>query len=187
MQEFIDFCVELFPCISPYTAERVKEAIGNYQSLSSERPFTTTENMDEILQGDIFSEMPFLFYDENGQLHQIYLRAQLLSNSCDIVRDDKLIFVGVLPDDFKKEDKQALEGIRKNIKYGHFCIPTLTGQEYITDFSLVMSYPRQVFERFIQQNKVRKIASLTQFGYYFLLTKLTIFLLRPESNEVIRT
>ncbi len=190
MQEFVDFCVDLFPNISPYHAENVKEVIGKtleeYNSISEKYPFLTTYNNQEITQGDIFSKIPFVYVTEDGQPQTACFRAQLLSNSCDIVRDDRLVFAAILPDEFEFKSKNFLDDVRKNIKYGYYCVPASNHKEYIIDFSLVASYPRRLFERFVSENKVHKIASLTNFGYYFFLTKLTIFYMRPESKEVVR-
>lgn len=56
--EFIDFCQELFPSINPYTKEQAKKAMQQFEGKYGPVLSKTCSTFD-LLQGDIFTEIPF--------------------------------------------------------------------------------------------------------------------------------
>lgn len=59
----------------------------------------------------------------------------------------------------------------------------MLSDEYV-DFEMINTISRDAFNRFLDTNKVRRIASLTLVGYYMFICKLSIFFMRPEDVEV---
>lgn len=61
LEEFIDFCTEVFPSINPYTVENVKSAMAQFQHEGKTFSVCRSSPLDYLAQGDIFSELPFTF------------------------------------------------------------------------------------------------------------------------------
>ena len=183
ISEFITFCESLFPSISPYTAEQARKAMDQFESVNG-NALTKKYNDNELYQGDIFSEIPFFYYGDDGGLNQIRCKAQLLSNTCDSVRDKNLLFAAVLTMDDFNENKGLVSAIRANKKYNTFYLPDQVLANEFVDFEMINFIPRDVFLELLKQKKVTRIASLNQIGYYMLICKLTVFFMRPEDTEV---
>lgn len=183
LKEFITFCEELFPSINPYTAEQARKAMDQFEN-SRGNTLTKIYDDNDLYQGDIFTEIPFFYYDEKGALNLIKCKAQLLSNTCDSVRDKFLLFAAVHEIDDFKENKGLVSAIRENKKYNAFYIPDKALADEFVDFEIINSYPRETFLKLLEEKKVSRIASLSQIGYYMLICKLTVFFMRPEDKEV---
>lgn len=182
MKEFIDFCEKIFCSISPYEAESVKKEIKKYEKLNGYVPCTTIVSDELLLQGDIFSELPYYKVDINsGGFKLLKTKVQLLSNTCDATRDNYILFAPVLPID--SIDERQLISVKNNTVYNYMYIYDKIISEYVIDYSLVFSYPRKIFEDYISQKKITKITSLSAIGYRLFLVKLTAFLMRPEDIE----
>lgn len=181
--EFIDFCHQIFPHIDPYTKEQAKIAMQQFEGIS--RPsLTKIESEPDLYQGDIFSEIPFFYYDKDGQQRLIRRKAQLLSNTCDATRDDMLLFAALHPLKDFSGNISMVDNIKKNRKYSAFYLnDTILSDEYI-DFEMINTFSREAFNKLLQEKKVRRIASLTLVGYYMFICKLSIFFMRPEDVEV---
>lgn len=95
--EFIEFCKELFPSINPYTRDQAKRAMEQFENLYGNPKLVTHPKDGELYQGDIYTEIPFLYINEFGEQTCIMRKAQLLTNTCDAVRDDNLIFAAIHP------------------------------------------------------------------------------------------
>jgi len=182
--EFIDFCAELFPCINPYTREQAKKAMTQFEKTSVPALAKTSDSSSILEQGDIFSEIPFLYYDKDGAVKTIKRKAQLLSNTCDASRSDKLLFAALHPLKDIESNRSLMDGIVRNKKFSAFYLPDeLLEHEYV-DFELVNSIPRDVFHTLYDMQKVKRIATLTLVGYYMFICKMTVFYLRPEDSDV---
>ncbi len=110
----------------------------------------------------------------------------LLSNTCDATNDDSILLAPALPYEAFQDDPRLAQ-IRTNIVYSLFFlpnVPALNGR--IIDLSLIHSVARDFLVDNIQRGVVHRVSSLSQLGYYFLLSKLTVHLLRPETNEINR-
>lgn len=183
LSDFIDFCGKLFPSIDPYTKERAKRTMEQFESIRSPA-LIKIYNDNELYQGDIFTEIPFAFINEKGEYQTIICKAQLLSNSCDATRDDNLLFAAIHPLKDLGNNPSIIDGIKKNKRYASFYLKDPEMKDYFVDFELINTIPREVFLSLCEQNKVKRIASLSLVGYYMLLCKLTVFFMRPEDAEV---
>lgn len=181
--EFIEFCQKLFPSIDPYTAEQAKKAMLQFEGEHGPaltRSFTDTD----IWQGDVFSDMPFFFTDDDGQLRTMSCKAFLLSNTCDAVRDDNLLFAAMRPLSDFQENRSLIDGIKRNQRYSAFYLPdVILGDEFV-DFEMISTFSRKKFTELLEARKIRRLASLSQVGYYMFICKLTVFFMRPEDVEV---
>lgn len=180
---FLDYCSALFPSIDPYTKEGAKRALEQYKDSFQTDSLTLSTPSDVFLQGDIFTEMPFFYCDEDGEQSVLTLKAQLISNTCDATRDERVLFAGVFPlKEFESEGKGKLDAIKSNKTYKLFYIQGHE-EEYVIDFSLINSVPLSIFYRLIQEKHLKRIISLSQIGYFIFITKLTVFLMRPEDEN----
>lgn len=181
--EFIDFCQELFPCIDPYTREQAKLAMTQFEGVNG--PVLTKQyDSFDLFQGDIFSEIPFFYVNEAGQLKKVMRKAQLLSNTCDASRDDLLLFAAIHPLSDYSDKPSMVDTIMKNKKFNAFYLPDHRLQNEYIDFELICSMPRTAFLKLCEIGKVNRIASLNLVGYYMFLCKMTVFFMRPEDEIV---
>ena len=182
--EFIDFCKELFPSISPYTRDQAKRAMEQFENLYGNPKLVAHPKDAELYQGDIYTEIPFLYTNENGEQTCIMRKAQLLTNTCDAVRDVNLIFAAIHPcEEFSKTAKD-LVSIKGNHTFRLFYIPDPETQDLLIDFSLLTTLSRNTFLSLLQKGIVHRIAALSQIGYYMFICKLTVFFMRPEDVQV---
>ena len=182
--EFIDFCKELFPSISPYTRDQAKRAMEQFENLYGNPKLVAHPKDAELYQGDIYTEITFLYTNENGEQTCIMRKAQLLTNTCDAVRDDNLIFAAIHPcEEFSKTAKD-LVSIKGNHTFRLFYIPDPETQDLLIDFSLLTTLSRNTFLSLLQKGIVHRIAALSQIGYYMFICKLTVFFMRPEDVQV---
>ena len=182
--EFIEFCKELFPSINPYTRDQAKRAMEQFENLYGNPKLVTHPKDGELYQGDIYTEIPFLYINEFGEQTCIMRKAQLLTNTCDAVRDDNLIFAAIHPcEEFSKEQKD-LTSIKRNRSFRLFYIPDPETKDLLIDFSLLTTLSRTTFQSLLQKGMVHRVAALSQIGYYMFICKLTVFFMRPEDAQV---
>lgn len=180
ISEFFNFVQELFPSISPYTKESVKKAIEQFNVDSLE--WFMPSIIDNLSQGDIIDCLPFSFIDENGNEIINLLKGIVLSNSCDIDNHDYIVIAPLfeIKDVLKNED--SINKLRKNQHYDKMCFTNSYLDNMFVDFSKSSSFNTNLVKKLIN-GKTKVQYSLNQYGYYLLLTKLTIYFLRPEDKE----
>lgn len=179
IKELIQFTAELFPSISPYTKENVNKAIEqfDYERLEWFRPTP----IHYLSQGDIIEKIPFTFIDENGKKDTILTKGIILSNTCDASRDDYIVIAPLIEYDKVLDDNQK-KIARANKYYDKMCFTNSQLDGYFIDFTRATSFNRNLLLKLLE-NKTNIEYSLNQYGYYLLLTKLTIYFMRPEDKE----
>lgn len=183
LPEFIEFCQKLFPCIDPYTAEQAKVAMRQFDGDKGPSLVIPAPSLD-YCQGDIYTEIPFYYTSKTGELRVIKRKAQLLSNTCDASRDDRLLFAAVHPLNDLADNASLVDAIRRNLRFSAFYLPDNIMEDEYVDFELINAMSREMFDKLCKTGKVRRIASLTQVGYFMLICKLTVFFMRPEDAQV---
>ncbi len=181
ISEFVSFVEELFPSITPYTKEQVRQAIRQFEQSGQQYKYCMHEPVSYLAQGDIVDALPFIKYDEKGNQSLLKTKGILLSNTCDAENDDVVVFAPLLPIDKIKLERSV---VTSNLIYRFLYIPDSNLLDYVVDMSLINSFSKNLIETGIVQNKLNKVASLNQFGYYLFLCKLTVHLMRPEDREV---
>ena len=182
--DFIDFCHKLFPSIDPYTKEQAKKCMKQFEDANGALLTNRFNKELDLTQGDIFSEIPFIYIDQNGKQKMIRRKAQLLSNTCDAVRDSTLIFAALHPYEEFAGNKPMVEGIKQNQRYSTLYLSDCPVSDEFVDLEMINTFSRETFIKLLEMGKVRRIASLTLVGYYLFLCKLTVFFMRPEDVEV---
>ncbi len=181
MHEYIDFVESMFPSIDPYKAEEVKKTIKQFEDSGEKYQSFLYTPFNYLAQGDIIGEIPFTRIDKNGMQRENYSKGLLLSNTCDAENDDTLIFAPLLPVEKLKIDKNT---IKKNTIYDLIYFPDYKMDDYVVDLSIINTYSTKLINKLLEQDKIKKTASLSDFGYYLFLSKLTIHFMRPEDTKV---
>ena len=183
IDKFVDFCTEIFPSISPYKVNNLKKALDQFNREGQTFDFCCSTSLEYLAQGDIFSDLPFIVLDENNQYNVVYRKGMLLSNTCDASRNDTLIFAALQSiTDFEKS-QQTMDDIKNNRVTQFMYIPCSHIENEVIDFGLINTFPRKFINDAYSLNKINKICSLNDYGFYILLSKITIFFCRRQDAE----
>lgn len=180
---FIEFTQELFPSISPYTAENVKKSLDQFKAEGKTLNAFCNKPLVYNAQGDIFDNVKFPYIDDNGNIGIYETEAMLLSNTCDAQRNQYLNFAAIFNINEFDFDESTMFEIKNNKVYNFLYFPDNQMYDKIVDFSQIVSVPLEIFNKMAEHQKNKKLLSLSQFGYYLFLCKLTIFFMRPEDKE----
>lgn len=179
IKELVEFVTELFPSISPYTKESVMNAIEQFKYENIEWFMPNT--LDNLAQGDIIEKLPFSFSDEDGNTSVILTKGIVLSNTCDVENDENIIIAPLF--DYRGIlDSSQMYIVRSNKYYDKMCFTNSQLDNYFIDFSKATTFNKKLILKLIKL-KTDRIYSLNQYGYYLLLTKLTIHFMRPEDKD----
>jgi len=182
-EEFIDFVKEIYPNIEPFTAEKAKSAIRQFKLFGRDIPYFRSTPFDFLTQGDIIEPLSFIRFDRTTGNTKILknAKAMLISNTCDAENDDDILFAAFFEINKVRVDKKtALSNTYSRL----FSFPHSDLSEFMVDFSVINSYPRSYIQKRIDENKIKKLKSFTQTGYYMFLCKLSVYLMRREDSEV---
>ena len=104
----------------------------------------------------------------------------ILSNICDISRDDYIIIAPLIEYDSILDRNQKMT-VKANKYYDKMCFTNSQLDGYFIDFTRAAIFNRKLLLRLLE-DKTNVEYSLNQYGYYLLLTKLTIYFMRPEDE-----
>lgn len=189
LEEFIDFCTEVFPSINPYTVESVKSAMVQFQHEGKTFSVCRSSTLDYLAQGDIFSELPFTYFDSDGRQRLVYKPSMLLSNTCDASRRDYLLFAAI--SDIETESSpeheafssQTIADIKFNRINRFLYLPCTELEKKAVDLELVTVISREAILKMMDTDKLKKKISLNEYGFYMLLSKLTVLFCRRQDAE----
>jgi hypothetical protein len=185
MDGYIAFLEKLFPAIDPYTANRAKDAVRNFADHYDVKTRFFTSPLDQdFQQGDIFSRVPFVYIDRQGQAKVAMMGGMLITNSCDCTRNDQLQFAAVSSLTEYSNSAEYIDAVKSNINYQYIYFPDKETEDSFVNLGLITSISRKAFEAFVAAGKSERIASLNSTGYFLFITKLTVFFMRPEDSEV---
>ncbi len=125
--------------------------------------------------------VPFIRIDENGNIAAQRGKGMLISNTCSADHDGEIVLAPFLRIEDLGLDKRD---IINNLHYRLLYLPDSRYEELVVDFSLMNTFHKDALNRQISEGKIKKEASLNQFGFYLFLSKLTICFMRPEDVEV---
>ncbi len=149
------------------------------------------------LQGDIFQDFPFARMNQSGKISSKNQFCMVLNNTCDLQPERSKTCNVALAIDYLRYEREAsergVEGVENHLKavknneiFNFFFVtscPNFSGG-LIVNLSNICTVPMAVLETAIINGN--RLGSLTQFGFYHYLIKLTRFFARPESDEVER-
>lgn len=153
---------------------------------------------DERLQGNLVSGLPVAIVAPDGTPRCKPFTTMVINNVCDLqpgrsecvtvapVQEFDRFAEGVAANGDPGRTKNFLDDVRRNQVDGLFYIPHCPQlpKGGVVRFDRLASMSANIYEQSLADG--RRLASLTQSGFYFLLMKLTRFLVRPESPDVAR-
>lgn len=182
LEGFIDLVKSLFPCVDVVDQEKAKEAIKQFYIWREKFDCFCNSPEKELSQGDILSQVPFKYYDEDGNERSANLDAMILSVSCDIDNDNNILLAPVLPIEEIGVDRTVVES---NCIYHLVFFPDEKYFGSVIDLSLINTFPKNQINDALEKNRVNRKFSLNILGYYLLLCKIAVHLLRPEDSETL--
>ena len=177
LKELIDFVDASFPSIPYGEKKRAKEAIEQFEKTGETVNYLYDNLLPELSQGDVLSDIPFDFFDTDGTLQKFKAKAMVINTSCHIENKNYLTLVPVVSVD---EMETSVAAVKSNKAYEIMYIPDTRLSEYCIDFSMPVTYDTSLIKEQIEKGNIIRIASLSQIGYYLLLIKLNIYLMRRE-------
>lgn len=177
LKQFIEFVESVLPSVPQESANAAKETINQIDCDKYE--FITSKMLPELSQGDMISEIPFFYLDKNGEQKRFKAKGMIMSTSCHIDQKDLILIAPAISvDDFVGD----LKSLKKNQIFDYMYLSNISGVDYFVDFSRIGSYNKDMIIKGFEVSKIHRVASLSQLGYYFLIIKLTVFLMRKEDS-----
>lgn len=180
LKELINFVDASFPSIPYGEKEEAKRAIKQFEKTGETVNYLYRDILPELSQGDILSEVPFLFYDSDGTANRLKAKAMVINTSCHIENKSFLTLVPVFS---LTQMETCVDAVKSNKIYELMYIPDIKLREYYIDFSMPVTYSVKLIKEQIDKGRIQRIASLSQIGYYLLLIKLNIYLMRREDPD----
>ena len=177
LKELIDYVDSLLPAVPLDKSEGLKAAITQFEKEGQKVKWLMINPLDKLSQGDIISNIPFQYFESDGQQKTFKADALVLSTSCHIDNKDKIVLVPVMPiEDFKGNEMD----LKKNTIVDFMYIPDGKLKNCYVDFEVMNTFSKELISKAIENKKVSRIASLNQLGYYLFIVKLTLYLMRRE-------
>lgn len=165
--------------------------------------FTSRETSEYFKQSDIINEIRYPLLEEDYTFSKKYTKAIILSNTCDISSENahslnhkQVVLAPILRlEDYIKKitagksyDVKKLDNFINELKLQRitniFYISDNGGEDYIALFDNIFWFPTEELNGYLEDIKENKVFSLTMFGYYLFLLKLSFHFCRfPESLE----
>lgn len=176
--------------------ENLEAVVQELQEMQAGRGMTAANHEDQLLQGDVYSNVPWITRSEGG-LQASPRRVLLISNSCDADQDNPralpldLTVVPVLK--LSSYERMLADGgvnraalqdqiraIKRQEKTHVIFIPHGFGleEDMVALLDKVQSMPYEAF----QSHDPARLAVLTQRGFWVLLVKLSMHFLRPHEG-----
>ncbi len=183
LKEFIEFVDSVLPSVPIETKEGVQEAIVQFEKCGEQIKYLTLNPLLELSQGDVISAVPFYYFDENGNQQVFKSDALVLSTSCHVDQKDKLVLVPVMP---LKAFEGNLVELKKNKVIDYMYIPDGNLIDMFVDFEIMNTFSKDLIMKGIKNERIHRVASLNQIGYYFFVIKLTVYLMRKEDAVTLK-
>ncbi len=181
-EHLIDFVYGTFPVVPYEIKEKAKECVAQFKSCDTPLDYLMQTPLEEISQGDVFSEIKFQYFDENGNLGVFPAKAIIVNTSCDIDNKDTISFAPLFNVESESLNKKA---IKSNEVISYMYIPDNKLKDEYVNFGFTTTYKKKFIKQQIEKNNIKRIASLSQIGYYFFVVKYATFMLRKEDPETL--
>lgn len=182
LREFIDFVDSVLPSVSPDLRDGAKEAILQFEKTGEQLKYMMLSPLEQLSQGDILSKVPFSYFEDDGSQKTFVTDALVLSTSCHIDQKERMILVPVFS--IEGFDGSIFE-LKKNTIFDYMYIPDDIMADKFIDFEYMNTYSKKLIVGAIESNKIKRIGSLNQLGYYLFIVKLTVYLMRKEDNDTL--
>jgi hypothetical protein len=158
---------------------------------------------DYFMQSDLVKEIRLgKWNDVEAEYEKVYTDAIIISNTCDISFENKrdvntkqclfapLIdfneYLKDLQNEGYKQDQISgfSQAVKAQLKTNIFYLPTKGNKEYIALLDNVFWFPTEELNSYLEKIDENRITSLSHFGYYLFILKLSYHLCRlPEQCD----
>lgn len=165
--------------------------------------FTCREQSDYFKQSDLVREIRYPFLNSEYQYEKKFTDALILSNTCDISDENNhtlnkkqcilapIIKLSLLIEELSSNENisdEQLASFQQELKLQRitnlFYICDNGGDEYIAMLDKLFWFPTEELNEYLENISENKIFSLSMFGYYLYLLKISFHFCRfPESME----
>lgn len=184
LKEFIDFAESVLPSVDPDLRDGAKKAITQFEREGKQVNLLAAKPLEDLSQGDIISNVPFAFFDKNGNQKTFTAAAFVLSTSCHIDQKDKLILAPILPLD--AYENKNIDDLKKNTVFDYMYISDGCMKDKFINFQIMTTYNKELITSGLENGKLQRTASLNQIGYYFFVVKLTVYFMRKEDSDTLK-
>lgn len=182
LKEFIEFVDSVLPSVSPDLKDGAKEAILQFEKTGEQVKYMMLSPLEKLSQGDILSKVPFSYFEDTGEQKTFVADALALSTSCHIDQKERIVLVPVFS--IEKFDGNIVD-LKKNTIFDYMYIPDTIMSDKFIDFEYMNTYSKKLIMGAIEADKIKRIGSLNQLGYYLFIIKLTVYLMRKEDNDTL--
>jgi len=188
--------------LSQFSIHRGSENSNNEVDYNN---FTTKQHSDYFKQSDLIYEIRYPHLNEETvEFEKYYTTAIILSNTCDISSENlhilnkkqsilaPVIDLNCFIEDLSKNDyftRERLTSFLNELKLQRitnlfYISENNGGEEYIALLDKIFWFPTNELNDYIENINENKLFSLTQFGYYLFLLKLSFHFCRfPEALD----
>ncbi len=178
---FEEYCNQIFPSVDTEIQNAVRTAIK--QINMDNKNWFMPKLLPDLSQGDILSELPFTIQKEDGSTETYMTKGMILSNTCDLVRDDYIMIAPLYDISKGPFEEKQIKDLKDNVFSGKMCFKNSGLDNYFADFSQSTTFNRKLILEAMDRDFVKREESLTQFAWYMLLIKLTVYYMRVENHE----
>ena len=180
----------------PYLPEHIKPFAAQLRQFPSgyEKWVYATSSLAETYQGDVFSHVPLVSVDENGDTVRAETNGMVISSTCDAQPDQgESVLVAPVIDlndyllnaDLKGQQlDNHVSALTENKLSEIMFLPQ--GQGIARSFVHFGKTSPVSLEHFHSERGQKRLVSLSQCGHYFLLVKLAYHFSRPEAPDAKR-
>lgn len=194
--DFLELYQKNFPQLTEEEARKLHTQFREY-GVHSKWIFSSHLTADTLIaQGDILSGLYASQFDVGDNDNQPSVLGPtegiVITNTCDneLDRDTNAVFVPLFNAEkyFSSiDDANMRRDIEANVVTSILYMPAHNDlPASIADFSVCTTVTKTWLKKKKDAGQLQKRASLTNNGYYFLLAKLTLHLMRPETTELTR-
>lgn len=189
----IDGIIESTQLVAKENKEAFKELLKDFPS-NMEKWFYQETQKDDILQGDIYSNVPLIFFNNyriefnqiKNSIDILKSKVMILSHSCDIDQNkDNFVTVAPLTSTSSlfeyKSNKSWQSSVMKNQITNLLFIPS-SPYKTIEDSVVYLYQSISIPKDFISMDGVRKIGSLSLYGKIFFQVKFSWHFFRPANG-----
>lgn len=181
---------EAFPSVSAETRARFRSFLAT-DARDHKWVYAATPRSN-LSQGDIIAQIPAFYYDGSKvRVSKEHGPAILLEHECDmsvdegdVCRNPQYVFAPLMPFERVKQHFSDPSGLTGNLithKIFFNTVPGL-GDAFVADLNLIGSLDAQWLHQSLRSGTLKRVASLSENGFLFLLAKLTVHFLRANAE-----
>lgn len=192
LRSFAEILGRLFPSVEPEVRRKFIDALREGRPIAKELYAATLPA--GICQGDLIERICIHSLEEDSEWYEFDGIGLVLSNTCDAAMQTYVTVAACYPySEFAGDPELAknagfLASVHSNEITQFLFLPGVPRiGDVVADLSLVGSISRVWLQEQLEEHGRFRVAALSPLGYYLLVSKLTVHLLRPETQEVVRT